>query len=67
MGVLTFFVFDFFGRDHIDWPITNFFWNIGHFPIEALLWSLGPQIHKIETNVLHYGLTFQLTYIGVEL
>ncbi len=44
-------------------PSPNFFWNIGHSPIEAPLWTPS---HKIQTNVLPYGQPFQFIYMGVE-
>ncbi len=69
-----FFSVFFGGKSYIDWPITNFFWNIGHYQIEApLWWTLSC---KIETNVLPlahllrwytWELNFGQTNMGVEL
>jgi hypothetical protein len=43
---------------------TPIFGNIGHTPIEKYLWTPS---HKIETNVLPYGSSFQFVYMGVEI
>jgi hypothetical protein len=43
---------------NIDWPIIQYFWNIGYSPIEVGI-SLDQSL-KIETNVLPYGEPFSL-------
>jgi hypothetical protein len=52
MGMLTLLEGGFLRGHDIDWPTTNFFWNIGHSPIEAPLWTTSS---KIETNVAPYS------------
>jgi hypothetical protein len=64
LGALTLFYCFFLGRGHIDWPISNFSWNIGHSSLEEPLWSPSP---KIETNMLPYGPLVQIIYMRVEL
>jgi hypothetical protein len=65
LGALTLFFFWGGGeRGHVDWPITNFSWNIGHSSLQAPLWTPSP---NIETNVLPYGPLGQIIYMRVEL
>ncbi len=63
MGILTLFLGGFLRGHDIDWPTTNFFWNIGHSPIEAPLWTTSS---KIETNVALYSPPFQFIHTRVE-
>ncbi len=39
MGALNTLSFILFWRSHIDWALQQCFWNIGHSPIEAPLWT----------------------------
>ncbi len=53
----------FFGRGHIDWPITSCFGNIGHLNINTSL-DLD---YRIKTNVFPISLPFQFIYMRIKL
>ncbi len=56
--------FLFFKKEaNIDWPIIQYFWNIGYSPIEVGI-SLDQSL-EIETNVLPYGPPFHFIYTSV--